>query len=70
MELKSFGRETQEVVVESPLDAFGWQVKTVEKCLASGAKEASRPAARVQDSLEILELLNEWEKGVFESLKD
>ena len=42
----------------------------MEKCLASGAKEASRPAARMQDSLEILDLLTEWEKGVFESLKD
>lgn len=70
MELKTFGGETQEVVVESSLDAFGWQVKTVEKCLASGAKEASRPAARMQDSLEILDLLTESEKGVFESLKD
>jgi dihydrodiol dehydrogenase / D-xylose 1-dehydrogenase (NADP) len=70
MELKIFGGETQEIVVESPLDAFGWQVKTVEKCLAGGAKEASRPAARMQDSLEILELLTEWEKGIFESLQD
>jgi dihydrodiol dehydrogenase / D-xylose 1-dehydrogenase (NADP) len=70
MELKTFGGETQEIVVESPLDAFGWQVKTVEKCLADGAKEASRPAARMQDSLEILDLLVEWEKSIFESLKD
>jgi len=42
----------------------------VEKCLASGVKEALRPAARMQDSLEILDMLVEWEKGIFESLKE
>jgi len=67
MELKSFGGETQEIIVDSPLDAFDCQVRTVEKCLATGVKEASRPSARLQDSLEILQMLVEWESGIFES---
>lgn len=69
IELKKFGGETQEIAVDSPLDAFDWQVKTVEKCLATGAKEAERPSARMRDSLEILGMLNEWERAIFENSK-
>lgn len=64
MELREYGGKTSEIVVESTLDAFGWQVKTVEKSLAADAKEASRPSPRLQDSLEVLELLVEWESGI------
>lgn len=69
IELRKFGGETEEIVVDSPLDAFGWQVKKVEDCLAAKAKEASRPSARHQDSLEILDLLVEWETAIWKAEK-
>ena len=64
MELKTFGGNVEEIVVESPLDAFGWQVKKVEECVAAGVKEASRPSPTWEDSLEIMELLTEWESAI------
>lgn len=67
LELRKFGGETEEIVVDSPLDAFGWQVKKVENCLAAKLKEASRPSARHQDSLEILDLLVEWETAIWKA---
>ncbi|KAI9900043.1 hypothetical protein N3K66_004305 [Trichothecium roseum] len=67
MELKTFGAGAEEIVVESPLDAFGCQVKRVEECLARGFKQAPRPSPTWGDSLEIMELLTEWESAIFES---
>lgn len=69
MELRKFGGETEEIVVDSPLDAFGWQVKKVEECLDAKMNEASRPSARHQDSLEILDLLVEWETAIWKAQK-
>ncbi|KAF3354217.1 Exosome complex component ski6 [Verticillium dahliae VDG1] len=56
--------ETREVVVTASEDAFACQVKKVEEALAAGHKEAKRPAARLSDSLEIMELLIEWEEKI------
>lgn len=67
MELKTFGAGTEEIVVESPLDAFGCQVQRVEECLARGLKQAPRPSPTWEDSLEIMELLTEWESAIFAS---
>lgn len=65
VEIRTYsGGAIEEIKVESPLDAFGWQVKTVEDCVAAGVKEASRPSARWQDSLEIMSLLTEWEDSI------
>ncbi|CAH0053990.1 unnamed protein product [Clonostachys solani] len=65
MELKPYKAEVEEIVVESPLDAFGWQVKNVESCIARGDKQAARPSPTWEDSLEIMELLTEWEASIF-----
>ncbi|CRK44121.1 hypothetical protein BN1723_016317 [Verticillium longisporum] len=56
--------ETREVVVTASEDAFACQVKKVEEAFAAGHKEAKRPAARLSDSLEIMELLIEWEEKI------
>ncbi|GAM91231.1 hypothetical protein ANO11243_092780 [Dothideomycetidae sp. 11243] len=69
LELKRYGGGVEEIVVESPLDAFGWQVKTVEKCVAEGVKEAQRPPPRWVDSIEIMEVLTEWERAIMEDMK-
>ena len=42
-------------------DAFVHQVRLVERCLAEGRTEAPRPSPRLRDSVEIMELLTDWE---------
>ncbi|KAI9163877.1 D-xylose 1-dehydrogenase (NADP(+)) 2 [Paramyrothecium foliicola] len=68
MEVRTYaGGKVEEIVVSSELDAFGHQVKRVEECLAAGVTETSRPAPTWEDSIEIMELLTEWEKAVMDS---
>lgn len=66
MEVKKYagGGTTEEIVVSSPLDAFGCQVKRVEDCVAAGDKQAPRPSPRWQDSVNIMGLLTEWEEAI------
>ncbi|RGP77796.1 hypothetical protein FLONG3_4090 [Fusarium longipes] len=61
IEVKTYGGETEQIVVPAELDAFGHQVKTVEDCLCRGVKEAERPSPNIQKSVEIMGLLTEWE---------
>ncbi|MCX8507424.1 MAG: Gfo/Idh/MocA family oxidoreductase [Rhodobacteraceae bacterium] len=56
-----YGEKAVMIPVSDPLDAFDHQVRLVERCLAAGLREAPRPAPRLQDSLEIMALLTEWE---------
>ncbi len=49
------------IVVEDPHDAFYHQIKLVERGVINGQLEAERPSPRLQDSLEIMSLLTEWE---------
>ena len=49
--------EPETFVVATGLDAFDHQIRMVEAAVASGATEAARPAPRLDDSLEIMELL-------------
>ncbi|MBO6897085.1 MAG: Gfo/Idh/MocA family oxidoreductase [Shimia sp.] len=51
----------RDIVVETKHDAFYHQTKMVERALATGAKEASRPSPRLSDSLEIMQFLTDWE---------
>lgn len=54
--------EPEEITVTDPHDAFYHQIKMVERCLDEGHIEAPRPSPRLSDSLEIMELLTEWEE--------
>ena len=56
----------RDIVVETKHDAFYHQVKMVERALAAGAKEASRPSPRLFDSLEIMQFLTEWEAAALQ----
>lgn len=51
----------RDIVVKTKHDAFYHQVKMVERALAAGHKEASRPSPRLSDSLEIMQFLTDWE---------
>ena len=67
LEIKTYkGGQISKVVVpnEHKLDAFGYQVKMVEDCIKAGVKEASRPSPRWVDSLEIMDILTEWESSI------
>ena len=54
--------EPETFVVATGLDAFDHQIRMVEAAMASGATEAARPSPRLDDSLEIMELLTSWER--------
>ena len=53
--------EPETITVATDADAFLHQTRLVERCLAAGLTEAPRPSPRLRDSLEIMELLTEWE---------
>ncbi len=53
--------QREEIIVHEPHDAFYHQIKMVEHCIANNLSEAPRPSPRHQDSIEIMELLTEWE---------
>jgi predicted dehydrogenase len=56
-----FDGETQNIAIDDAHDAFHHQILMVEDCIANGATEAERPSPRLQDSIEIMEVLTEWE---------
>jgi predicted dehydrogenase len=59
-----FDGTREEIVVESDADAFVHQVRMVERSLADGRKEAERPSPRPADSIEIMEMLTDWEADI------
>jgi dihydrodiol dehydrogenase / D-xylose 1-dehydrogenase (NADP) len=61
LEIEEYGKAAETIVVRSAHDAFGHQVRLVEDCLRRGLKDAPRPSPRLHDSLEIMQLLTEWE---------
>ncbi|WP_439629426.1 Gfo/Idh/MocA family protein [Shinella sp.] len=62
IEIRDHDGTTEEIVVEADGDAFDYQLRTVEACLADGATRPPRPAPRLSDSLEILSMLVDWER--------
>ncbi|KAH7317168.1 hypothetical protein B0I35DRAFT_267956 [Stachybotrys elegans] len=63
-EIKTYGGATETISISAEWDAFGYQVKRVEDCIAAGVKEAPRPSPTWQDSLEIMGMLTEWEADI------
>ncbi len=61
------GMGVEQIVVNDPHDAFYHQIKMVERHVAAQDTEATRPSPRLNDSLEIMELLTEWETLCLES---
>ncbi|MFT4774959.1 MAG: putative dehydrogenase [Ilumatobacter sp.] len=52
------------IVVNDDHDAFFHQVQMVERHVTAGDTEATRPSPRLDDSLEIMQLLTDWEAAV------
>jgi dihydrodiol dehydrogenase / D-xylose 1-dehydrogenase (NADP) len=59
-----FDGTVEEIRVDSDADAFLHQVRMVERSLAAGAKVADRPSPRPADSIEIMEMLTDWEADI------
>lgn len=53
--------EPEDICVRSDHDAFYHQIRMVESCVAAGLTEAPRPSPRLDDSLQVMELLIERE---------
>ncbi len=62
LDIRDHDGTIEEIVVEADGDAFDYQLRTVESCLAAGLTRPPRPAPRLSDSLEILWMLAEWER--------
>lgn len=60
MTLRNHNGDTETIEVHSDHDAFGHQVRTAERKIAEGALSPDRPSPRLQDSLEIMEILTDW----------
>jgi len=56
-----FGGQREDIVVVSDHDAFVHQIQMVERHVAAGDTEPARPSPRLADSIEIMEMLTEWE---------
>lgn len=61
---KKFGGQTDRIVVESDLDAFGHQVKMIERCVKDNTVEAPHPSPTWDSSLEIMSFLTDWESDI------
>ena len=61
-----YGGAAEHIVVADEHDAFHHQVKMVETCVAAGLTEATRPSPLLDDSLEIMDVLTEWERQCME----
>lgn len=61
LDVEEYGKAPEQVTIGSDVDAFGHQVRVVERCLSLGLKQAERPSPSLGDSLEIMALLTEWE---------
>ncbi|ATY67054.1 oxidoreductase [Cordyceps militaris] len=59
------GGAVETVTVPSAMDAFGHQIQKVQDYVASGVREPTRPSPSWDNSVEIMELLTEWEADIF-----
>ena len=56
-----FDGPAETFTVDDPLDAFDHQIRLVERAVAAGDLEATRPSPRLNDSLRLMKTLTTWE---------
>ena len=61
---KPFDGDAEVIVVDDDHDAFFHQVQMVERHVQVGDAEAARPSPRLDDSLENMRLLTDWEAAI------
>nr|WP_314267647.1 hypothetical protein [uncultured Moellerella sp.] len=60
--LMPYGEEMQQIEILAAGDAFHYQVEAVGAALMKEQQEIALPAAGLQDSFEIMQLLTQWEQ--------
>ena len=61
---RSDALEPEIIDVDDPYDAFYHQITAVEERVAAGDTQARRPSPTIEDSLEIMAFLTDWEASV------
>ena len=56
-----FDGPAETFTVDDPFDAFDHQIRLVERAVAAGDLEATRPSPRLNDSLRLMKTLTTWE---------
>ncbi|CAI6316913.1 unnamed protein product [Periconia digitata] len=64
IEIKPYKGDARQIVVSGEFDAFGYQVRKVEDYLKSGRLEAARPSLNLEQSVDLMGLLTEWEHSI------
>lgn len=67
LEISQYGGATEQIVVNAEHDAFGYQVRKVESYVAAGVQQAARPSPSWANSVEIMDILTQWEKSILDS---
>ncbi|MFT7584901.1 MAG: putative dehydrogenase [Cellvibrionaceae bacterium] len=67
MTLTLFDEEPEPIRVTAEGDAFFYQVKHIREAILQGHKTLNRPAPRLQDSFEIMQILTRWEASILKA---
>ncbi|MFK7805574.1 MAG: Gfo/Idh/MocA family protein [Anaerolineae bacterium] len=62
-----FDREPEQIKVPAEGDAFFYQVKSIREALEQRKTELARPAPRLQDSVEIMQILTRWQAAILDT---
>lgn len=69
LELTSVDGERQQIEVTGDGDAFYYQIKNIRQAIEQGRRYIDRPAARLQDSFEVMSILSKWEASIVDYLE-
>lgn len=61
LEIEIYGHPIERLTLSSGYDAFDYQVQLVEAAIRNGQREATSPSPSLEDSLQIMGFLTEWQ---------
>lgn len=68
MTITPFDGESTKIDVPAAGDAFFYQIKAIRDAIKQGKTDLVRPAPRLQDSIEIMQILTRWQASILEPL--
>ena len=68
IEITTLEGERQQIDVTAEGDAFSYQIKHIREAIEAGEQKIERPAARLQDSFEVMSILSRWEDSIWRDL--
>ncbi len=66
--LTPFEGEAQSIEVTAEGDAFFYQIKHIREAIQQGRRDIDRPAPKLQNSFEIMQILSQWEAASWDHL--